>query len=344
MLELTNCFQIRHKHDRLLQLDNLEQYPYFTRTVPPDSAVSEAIVLLLKNQGFTKLGCVYVNDPYGNAYKDGIIMAAKANGMEAFTSAFTYGSDVITSVTDIVGLSDGEVNAWVAVVFTDDLDSVMRDAVRSGSAGADHVWVFGDAVGAEDLTERAVGGTECVDKDCMKIAAALNGAFRVLAIPGSVTESEDTLYDRFLEGWASLDDDSLFLNELAKKALRTTAAGVPYTADGGGANMDGSNRPVPAGTDMNSYNSTFFKNSVLSSFDGFFYDASMQIGLGACKALKENGANFSFNALSEEEKTAFADMLLAGMTNIEFEGWSGNVIFDEKTGEHANCGKGLTGR
>jgi hypothetical protein len=95
---------------------------------------------------------------------------------------------------------------------------------------------------------------------------------------------------------------------------------------------------------MNSYNSTFFKNSVLASHDGFFYDASMQIGLGACKALKENGANFSFNALSEEEKTAFADMLLAGMTNIEFEGWSGNVIFDEKTGEHANCGKGLTGR
>jgi len=59
----------------------LQEYPYFTRTIPADSAVSLAAVEFLANQGFDRVGCVYVNDPYGIAFKDGVVAAAGILGI-----------------------------------------------------------------------------------------------------------------------------------------------------------------------------------------------------------------------------------------------------------------------
>ncbi|GMH73855.1 hypothetical protein TrRE_jg1047, partial [Triparma retinervis] len=282
------------------------------------------------NLGFTKVGCVHINDPYGVAFKDGVSRAAEANGMEAFTAALEVGIDTVTAVSDIVEASSGEVNAWVGVLFDAHLDNVMRDAISNGAGGGDNVWIFTDGLNNGDLSERAVGGTGCVDDDCEDIAAALNGVFRIVATQGVATEGGLTLYDRFVDEWAGLDSNTGFQRELAKKALRYTSAGIPYVADGGGKNMDGTDMPIPIGTDLAKYHETFFENSLLSAYEGFFYDGSIQMGLGACKALKDNGANFTVDASGDEEMTKFADMLYAGMTSITFEGWSGNVVFDER--------------
>jgi ABC-type branched-subunit amino acid transport system substrate-binding protein len=101
----------------------IDQYPYFTRTIPPDSAVSEAAVMFLQNQGFTKIGCVYINDSYGQAFKDGVQRAAIKFGVSAYSSPLM--SDFSTNpVQNILDESDNLVNAWVGVLFTSHLDQL----------------------------------------------------------------------------------------------------------------------------------------------------------------------------------------------------------------------------
>jgi len=130
---------------------------------------------------------------------------------------------------------------------------------------------------------------------------------------------------RFLRGWAGLDDDQAFQTALKKKAIK-------FIADGGGKDMDHMPLPVPAGTDMSVYNDTFFALSELSEYESFFYDSAIQAGLGACKALKDNGANFTFDAATTSEKEIFATMLTTAMINTTFAGWSGVNMFDQVTG------------
>eukprot|EP00520_Triparma_pacifica_P001888 CAMPEP_0118646232 /NCGR_PEP_ID=MMETSP0785-20121206/7941_1 /TAXON_ID=91992 /ORGANISM="Bolidomonas pacifica, Strain CCMP 1866" /LENGTH=292 /DNA_ID=CAMNT_0006538201 /DNA_START=207 /DNA_END=1082 /DNA_ORIENTATION=+ len=139
------------------ELDLVNDYPYFTRTIPPDSAVSEAAVKFLQNQGFDKIGCVYVNDPYGVAFKNGVVTAAAKFGLDAYSSPVL--SDYSTNpVEEIINESNGLVNAWIGVIFTSDLEPVMRDAVEAGAAGGDNVWVYTDGMNEYDFVQWSAGG------------------------------------------------------------------------------------------------------------------------------------------------------------------------------------------
>ena len=49
-------------------LENIQQYPYFSRSVPSDLGVSIALCMYLHSVGITHLNVLYVNDSFGKEY------------------------------------------------------------------------------------------------------------------------------------------------------------------------------------------------------------------------------------------------------------------------------------
>jgi len=72
---------------------------------------------------------------------------------------------------------------------------------------------------------------------------------------------------------------------------------------------------------MSDYPSDFFSTAELSAYEPFYFDAAIQIGMGACKAIADG-----------KDPVADGAALHAAMSAVSFTGWSGNVIFDSETG------------
>ncbi|GMH79298.1 hypothetical protein TL16_g08097 [Triparma laevis f. inornata] len=295
------------------ELDLIESYPYMTRTIPPDSAVSFAAVQFLKDSGFNKIGVIYVNDPYGIAFKNGVVAAGADEGIEVISAPFEYQSSsddsAIKALDSIIEATDGQVNAWIGVLFETDLVKVMSAAHDKNAAGGDNVWVFTDGVEIEEINNKGVGASEYVDDD---LVDALRGTFRVVCSGGVRTEADDTLFDTYSTQFAALDSDITFISNLEKKALQ-------YTSDGSGMWGDGS--AILDNTDLGDYPSDFFSTAALSVYEPFYFDTAIQVGMGACKAIHDGN-----------DPVADGAALHAGMASVSFTGWSGSVIFDSGTG------------
>lgn len=209
----------------------------------------------------------------------------------------------------IIEATDGQVNAWIGVLFETDLVKVMSAAHDKNAAGGDNVWVFTDGVEIEEINNKGVGASKYVDDD---LVDALRGTFRVVCSGGVRTEADDTLFDIYSTQFAALDSDNTFISNLEKKALQ-------YTSDGSGLWGDGS--AIPDNTDLGDYPSDFFSTAALSVYEPFYFDTAIQVGMGACKAIHDGN-----------DPVADGAALHAGMASVSFTGWSGSVIFDSGTG------------
>eukprot|EP00520_Triparma_pacifica_P019331 CAMPEP_0118668390 /NCGR_PEP_ID=MMETSP0785-20121206/20319_1 /TAXON_ID=91992 /ORGANISM="Bolidomonas pacifica, Strain CCMP 1866" /LENGTH=136 /DNA_ID=CAMNT_0006562957 /DNA_START=1460 /DNA_END=1867 /DNA_ORIENTATION=+ len=124
------------------------------------------------------------------------------------------------------------------LIFTSDLEPVMRDAVLAGAAGGDNVWVYTDGMNEYDFVQWSAGGgnyDKCQDggnNDCNDISDSLSGAFRIVATGGALTANGDTLFDQFDATWHTLDSDSDFQKLLAEKSLKKDVTGNFFVSDG----------------------------------------------------------------------------------------------------------------
>ena len=288
------------------ELDDVKKYPYFTRTVPGDSAVSLAAVKFLHDLKFTRVGVLYVNDEYGSAFMEGVVDAAKKMDVLPYTAPFDFNSGTGESVQNAIDLlianSGNTINAFICVSFKDDFDAIIEKSMEKGLMGGSNVWVYTDGVSPVDFSDRGEGGRLFVSQE---VVSALKGSFRIVAGMGRRTETGSSDFDRFEDAFESLDSDEGYQADLSAWAFK-------YTSDGGSG--------FSAGTDMSVYGPHFFANvaEVRNGVDAFYYDAAMQVGLGACKAIFDG-----FDPVEDGEA------LHAGMTNIRFDGWSGSVVFDE---------------
>lgn len=55
-------------------LEDASQYPLFGRTISPDSATSQAVAELMSELGYTYVGIAYVDDTYGESWKDSFVL------------------------------------------------------------------------------------------------------------------------------------------------------------------------------------------------------------------------------------------------------------------------------
>ena len=157
------------------KLDDTKTYPTFLRTIPSDGLVAQTITELLVKAPYNtkKISMLYVNDAYGTSYMEALQEACVAHNIMFNAYAFSFqNSKTIEDAVKALAQSDGRI--IVGCVFDDDLETLMKLALKYNIAGGDpdgkqHLWIFTDSI---------QGVNNVKDKDARR---AMDGSLRVLA-------------------------------------------------------------------------------------------------------------------------------------------------------------------
>mmetsp|Transcript_12125 Transcript_12125/g.35439 ORF Transcript_12125/g.35439 Transcript_12125/m.35439 type:complete len:990 (-) Transcript_12125:254-3223(-) len=286
-------------------LDNPAQYPLFARTVPSDDGTAvAAIIYLSRVLGVKHLGILHVNDAYGSAFARGLSEAAKK-----------YAPDMDLRVTDVPNSASDKIMGravdflvntefryfFAVVLITEDFNNLMTMAYERGIAGTgQHTWMFSDGAGSALADPKDREG---------KVHRASRGAGMIQAeggLPSSTIGGPRNKYDKFVEALRGVKNptDIDYLSRILPKTFGST--------DEETRNIHSA---VLEGADFLS------SPSIIAPF---LYDATIALGLAGCQATatNANGVGQYFGG-AEQFKT---------MVNLEFDGASGTVEFDNITG------------
>jgi hypothetical protein len=310
-----------------VELNDKEQYPYFGRTVPNDSALALTMVEYFRDVLPTEyVALLTTNDSYGisfgSAFQSTASMFAKGLTIQRFTFNDNR-SDIRRALSDI---KNSKYRYILAVMNGVKLhNEVMSQAYLYGLAGNGlYAWFFPDSF-QNILQDKAFE----VSSD---LALAYQGAGMFLA-GESVSSRANPFYERFLGAMRELQNptDLAYLSSLMPEEQTVAPTEIPLPDDDESANntnyIDPSTRSGPSakvsfGSLLDDGYYTLFReflDPVRNDRTAFTYDAAILIGLGACDALNRTGGSFSGNR-------HFSRML-----TTSFNGVTGLVQLDSET-------------
>lgn len=224
-------------------LDNTANYPRFMRTIPTDDAVAFSICTYWRSLGYEYAGVFFVNDAYGEAFKDSTISHCTALGMENVLSFSFNPTDSEERIfSQVKRLADTGLQIFLLVDYTTQARDIMLAAYEFGILGEGNMWVFAESVYTQDI-ESFTG----------PIRKAIDGTIRVFA-PGGVTTN--ARWNQFLSDFPSFSED--FINSFWPPEFQAASSffeDFPVT--------DGVTELVVPGA--------------------YQYDAVAALGLGACR-------------------------------------------------------------
>ena len=249
-------------------LDDTGVYTYFSRTIPADSAVAKAAAELVKSYGHSYVGVAFVQDPYGEAWKDAFVKfcGEGENPVQVITSGFIGGDqDSVEASVDVFKAASVRVGFFVS--FDEDFKIWSTKLEAEDMAGPGYIWVAGDGVSHSTITS---AGTN--------IAHGMGKILSLGGVPGN------TAFDKFASDWTGFDDDA---------DLKAYAEDLwhDYVADAGHQeNYDnGVAGYHAAGTDLSKISPTFFADNSPDDVATYAYDSVMSLGFASCKYIAAGG-------------------------------------------------------
>ena len=79
-------------------LDNVQQFPYFARTIPSNGGDAKAICLYLKSIGVTHFGVLYANDSFGEGYWIDLVQEADKQNLQVFGASYDVSIRILRTV------------------------------------------------------------------------------------------------------------------------------------------------------------------------------------------------------------------------------------------------------
>ncbi|GMH51949.1 hypothetical protein TrLO_g13998 [Triparma laevis f. longispina] len=275
-------------------------YPYFARTIPADSAVAKAAAQLFDSYGHKYVGIAFVQDAYGESYKDAFVGFATELGIEVSTQGFTGGSEVaIKSAIDNFALERLQVG--IAIIFGNDFDRFFEYATEKGLCGPGTLWILSEATS----NDAVLGKTG-------ELQTAVNGMGRLLSLGGVPGNAN---YDAFASDWVNFDSQASLITYIESKFF-------DYTADSAASH--------PVGTDLSVFASDFFATTSPDDVATYAYDAAVTIGMAACEYMAD-GESFASGAYD-------VDKFYTKIRGMSFDSVSGEVSFDETGSRTASSG------
>ncbi|GMH83604.1 hypothetical protein TrST_g7150 [Triparma strigata] len=275
-------------------------YPYFARTIPADSAVAKAAAQLFASYGHKYVGIAFVQDAYGEAYKDAFVTFATELGIEVSTQGFAGGSEVaVKAAIDNFALERLQVG--IAIIFGNDFDRFFEYATEKGLCGPGTLWILSEATGNGEVLARTGD-----------LQVAANGMGRLLSqggVPGNPK------YDAFAADWQHFDSQASLVSYIESNFFS-------YTADAGSSHPDG--------TDLSQLASDFFATVSPDDVATYAYDAAMTVGMAACDYVT-SGESFAAGSYD-------VDKFYAKIKALTFSSISGEVSFDEFGSRTASSG------
>lgn len=111
------------------QLDSIELYPYFGRTVPTNAGDAVAVISYLRDLGVTHCGCIFVKDGYGLAFHEEFLRAGRVLDPPMTVASAAYDPNNLDSIRSAVHILKRSAYTFVfGIVSTPTYDSVMREA------------------------------------------------------------------------------------------------------------------------------------------------------------------------------------------------------------------------
>jgi len=275
------------------ELDKHSQYPFFSRLIPSDTGIAEALVLYLSNTlSMEHINIVHVNDDYGYSYAQAI--QKYAFSVNLHTETFALPDKPTDSELDqlLSNLKMSEVRIFVAITF--DFDALMEAATKKGLVGAGYFWICTDAT---EISE--IQGTYKEDSQKEKILSR-KGVGIIKTTAGNKGLKG---FDKYIEAYhtVGMEEISYF------------------------------NSKLPIATNKKAAEK--YKNFTLSMFNPddknynkvqqgalFLYDSVIAMGLAACESVDEEGIFFK----PEDQYFYFTN-------RTPFEGASGTIALDPLT-------------
>eukprot|EP00520_Triparma_pacifica_P006150 CAMPEP_0118652406 /NCGR_PEP_ID=MMETSP0785-20121206/11299_1 /TAXON_ID=91992 /ORGANISM="Bolidomonas pacifica, Strain CCMP 1866" /LENGTH=812 /DNA_ID=CAMNT_0006544917 /DNA_START=83 /DNA_END=2521 /DNA_ORIENTATION=+ len=275
-------------------LEDTGVYPYFSRSIPADSAVAKAAAEFFSFHGYQHIGIAFVQDPYGEAYKDGFVKSCQELDINVITAGF-IGGDIASINATVEVLEQSNIKVGLFVGFDGDYPGFVvkaseEDMKVAGVEGT--LWVLAD--GVSDTVVNALGGKA-------------NGMGKLLAQGGVAGNAE---YDKFLDEWSSMDTDTALKTYAESIWTQTTSWGGPYQGD---------TNHAMAGQDLTKIPATFFADNLPNDVATYAYDATVSLGLAACDYTKAGGSldASSFNA----------DSFITSLKRVNYTSVSGYLEF-----------------
>lgn len=274
-------------------LDDKTLYPLFGRTVPSDVGTATAAVLYIRYVlGIRFIAMVHTSDAYGTAYARGMrdVIPEHAPDLAIVTFILRFGASKEEARNVVKLLKDTQSMYFFGVLFNDDADAVLTEAIEQGIAGTGrHNWLFSDAIGS-------------VEARAIRRNSVLRKAYQGTSVT-KATASSDVLAAAMRELGSSKED----IDHL--KSI------LPRYQDGPDS------EPKLIHTDI------VDGESFLSSpglWAGFLFDATIAVGLSACAAARNDGAEGGIYLDGAEHYNS--------MMNLTFNGATGKLVFDPMTG------------
>ena len=271
-------------------LDDVSQYPLFARTVPSDRGNAVPIIMYLRNVLEIKnLAVVNVNDSYGNNFVEGMRVAAEEHAPDLIIQQIPLDEGQGSIEAAVESLKSSRCRFVFGLVFTREThDALLTEAYNQGVAGTGlHTWLFADSFGST------------LDGRTFENGSPLHLSYRgtgLLEISGGVEGLPD--FDSFSAKMAELKNptDLAYLESISPRQ----------------------NHPN-FGSDVPFLYSEDFITPPKDGFIPFWYEATIALGLAACKAFDEN---ISFTGQEHFDR----------LVETTFKGISGSVAFTQETG------------
>jgi ABC-type branched-subunit amino acid transport system substrate-binding protein len=277
-------------------LSNKRNYPYFARTTPTDESVALAMADLFVHFGYKRVGLLYSDEAYGNAWKNALFNACeRERDIRLLTVLF---DETESSVDNAVSSIKGEdVNVIVYIFISDSVLGYLAQAAKKHEMLDDKLWL-------STINDLNVAEEEFPKQD--EIREFLRGSIHIIVSVPGITPVGGT-GNVINEKWESLLKTIPRVN-----ATRITESFPKKT-------INGSTFTLP---------SDYFTNSELMISHAFApwswgYDAVIAYGLAACECASRGLTD----SCTTDIKTPCGKELFQALIATNFVGVSGHVIF-----------------
>ena len=245
-------------------LDNKGQYKLFGRTIPNDDGTAIPLIAKLNSWSVNHLAVLYVDDSYGNAFMEGLVLAARqdAPNLQIHTVNLIANPDGETIRSAISKLAATKYTYFFGILFSTYIDDIMTEAYDQGIAGTGrHNWIFSDGlVGYLDGLQFEAGS---------KLALAYRGIGVVTATGG-------------IAGMTNYDKLDTSMQQLKNEADLSYIESLFPTDYSDGKDVNHS---------VVSRNEAFMSTPTFAT--PFLYDAVIALGLASCQLRLRGNAGFT---------------------------------------------------
>ncbi|KAL7544736.1 hypothetical protein ACHAWF_009197 [Thalassiosira exigua] len=277
------------------RLDDQANYPLFGRTIPNDEGMAIPLLKLLESWDVKYLAVLHIDDPYGNAFSEGIRHAAKRLGikLQVKTIELAVNANDAEISRAVQKLSKTLFTYFFGVLYPIELvDRVMTEAYHQEVAGTGrHNWLFVYSAGSVTTDTSFSVGTP------------LEKAFKGVGLFGVSAGSPGMIaYDKLTNSMQRLkesEEDMSFLESLL---------------------------PENEAEKYVNYSIPIRKPAYLESLGlagAFAYDSVVALGIAACGLLASSPENLTIEHFTGEE------LFRAFVENTPFEGTSGLVTIED---------------